>query len=337
MFRFILLIENNVGRLWAALIQLCYDDGELYQSNVLRRALQAVPKSGEVWCEGEDAVFITIIKNSLSLTTLIYLWVTGARIFLNPFSPTFDLQTASRHLYFAVRFTPQFGDSFLEHLRLNMIDQWIVPLAIPFINTMHVAFLSRNKMNIQEAYKLVADHTKNAADVMKNTPREASPRAKNVLDTSDLELRCSSADPNYGHLWFLCRSSPIDTAREVISQAKIVLADSIFDYSYLYIAAIVRRAGLIMVVQHQAEQRTVPDDNQSIVSAHELPHPNSHEWEKSVDIHARSAPSLNDMISITGVDSNLFTSGWVGDYHNWDKLSLAERRKILFGTDSLLN
>ncbi len=45
--------NNNVGRLWAALIQLCHADGELYQTNILKYALQAVPKSGEVWCEGE--------------------------------------------------------------------------------------------------------------------------------------------------------------------------------------------------------------------------------------------------------------------------------------------
>lgn len=44
---------NDQGRLWAALIQLCHDDGELYQMKVLKCALQAVPKSGEVWCEGE--------------------------------------------------------------------------------------------------------------------------------------------------------------------------------------------------------------------------------------------------------------------------------------------
>lgn len=41
------------GRLWAALIQLRHDDGESLQTKVLKCALQAVPKSGEVWCEGE--------------------------------------------------------------------------------------------------------------------------------------------------------------------------------------------------------------------------------------------------------------------------------------------
>lgn len=44
---------KRAGRLWAALIQLRHDDGEFYQIKVFKCALQAVPKSGEVWCEGK--------------------------------------------------------------------------------------------------------------------------------------------------------------------------------------------------------------------------------------------------------------------------------------------
>lgn len=56
------------------------------------QALKEVPKSGEVWCE-------------------------GARIHLNPLSKAFDLGTAGKYLGFAVQFTPQYGDSFMECLR----------------------------------------------------------------------------------------------------------------------------------------------------------------------------------------------------------------------------
>ena len=56
------------------------------------QALKEVPKSGEVWCE-------------------------GARIHLNPLSKAFDLETAGKYLGFAVQFTPQYGDSFMECLR----------------------------------------------------------------------------------------------------------------------------------------------------------------------------------------------------------------------------
>ena len=46
-------LHRGTGRLWAALIQLRHDEGELFQMKVLKCALQAVPKSGEVWCEGK--------------------------------------------------------------------------------------------------------------------------------------------------------------------------------------------------------------------------------------------------------------------------------------------
>lgn len=57
--------------------------------SLFKRALQHVAKSGEVWCE-------------------------GARIFLNPRSGLFDVQNAVKCLNFAVFFTPQYGDSFVE-------------------------------------------------------------------------------------------------------------------------------------------------------------------------------------------------------------------------------
>lgn len=53
---------NDVGRLWAALIQLCHADGELFQTNILKSALHAVPKSGEVWCEGEIGLCRTSLR-----------------------------------------------------------------------------------------------------------------------------------------------------------------------------------------------------------------------------------------------------------------------------------
>eukprot|EP00579_Thalassiosira_antarctica_P005524 CAMPEP_0201893392 /NCGR_PEP_ID=MMETSP0902-20130614/38495_1 /ASSEMBLY_ACC=CAM_ASM_000551 /TAXON_ID=420261 /ORGANISM="Thalassiosira antarctica, Strain CCMP982" /LENGTH=1751 /DNA_ID=CAMNT_0048425149 /DNA_START=52 /DNA_END=5307 /DNA_ORIENTATION=- len=319
-------IHRGTGRLWAALIQLRHDDGELYQMKVLKCALQAVPKSGEVWCE-------------------------GARIHLSPFSPTFDLQEASRHLSFAARFTPQYGDSFLEQLRLNMLDQWLIPLATPFINSMYDTFVSlcnsNNEMQIEDAYQFIAEHTKKAADVMKTQLQETKDPVitRDVLDTSELELRCSSADPNYGHLWFQCRDSAIDTAREVITQAKSVMADFVVDYSYLYIAAMVRRAGVLMLIHHRAEKTIAAPittdlsaQQPKLSSAQGLPRPNSREWDRIVDKQLRSAPPLDQMLlSDSGVAGSMFTTGCGGNSHNWDTLSLTEKRRILFGSDSLLS
>lgn len=250
------------------------------------------------------------------------------------------MQAASRHLSFAARFTPQYGDSFLEQLRLNMIDQWLIPLATPFINSMYEEFLSSEQMGIKDAYKFIAEHTKKAADVMKTQLKEEDePVTKDVLDTSELELRCSSADPNYGHLWFNYRGSSIDTAREVIRRAKVLMADSVVDHSYLYIAAMVRRAGVLMLIKHHAEKitPTTTDQNDKLKMPSEgLPNPNSRSWDIVVDKQLRLAPPLHKMIFESAEGSKLFT-GCVESNDNWDKKTSAEKRRILFGSDSLLS
>ena len=313
-------LHRGTGRLWAALIQLRHDNGEHFQMDVLKCALRAVPKSGEVWCE-------------------------GARIYLNPFSSTFDLRASSRHLAFAARFTPQYGDSFLEQLRLNMIDQWFIPLAIPFITSMYDEFLSCDPMDMKDAHRFIAKHTKKAADVMKTQLEEEREDliTKDVLDTSELELRCSSADPNYGHLWFKYRGSCIDTAREVIRAAKVAMADSVIDHSYLYIAAVVRRCGVLMLIEHMSEKIITPPSS-STASKKSLkqqeggvPSPSTRRWDIVVEKQLRLAPSLDKMISVSPDGSKMFTGTLGEGMGKWDKLSLLDKRKILFGNDSLLS
>ena len=63
---------------------------------VFHTSLRHVAKSGEVWCE-------------------------GARIYLDPTSRHFNPLNASKCLNFAVFFTPQYGDSFIEAIRLAVI------------------------------------------------------------------------------------------------------------------------------------------------------------------------------------------------------------------------
>ena len=92
--------HSAAGRLWSSVIQLTHQcvpqpcvTRRLYGSSaalqVFYTALFFVAKSGEVWCE-------------------------GARIFLNPISKHFNPLNAQRCLHFAVYFTPQYGDSFIE-------------------------------------------------------------------------------------------------------------------------------------------------------------------------------------------------------------------------------
>ena len=91
-----LKVHRGTGRLWAVLIQLEHAQGVERQLRVFQQALHEVPKSGEVWCE-------------------------GARICLNPFSAHYNLHAARQFLDYAIEFTPQYGDSFIEYLRLLML------------------------------------------------------------------------------------------------------------------------------------------------------------------------------------------------------------------------
>ncbi|KAJ6243498.1 tpr-containing protein [Anaeramoeba flamelloides] len=92
-----LTIYSCTGRLWSVYIQLMSHRGLKAQLDTFRKAVKRVPKSGEVWNE-------------------------GARILLHPMSPFFNLKEARRFLNFAIEFTPQFGDSFIEYIRLEMLE-----------------------------------------------------------------------------------------------------------------------------------------------------------------------------------------------------------------------
>ena len=87
--------------------------------DVLIRAIQEVPKSGEVWCE-------------------------GARCHLNPLHiSSFNLTNAIKFLSFAVQFTPQYGDTFIEYLRLELIIQIILPRVLNLLCMPIVPFFKK--------------------------------------------------------------------------------------------------------------------------------------------------------------------------------------------------
>lgn len=91
------------GRLWALLIQLQHQRARTKEDFVqvhetFRIAVNEISKSGEVWCE-------------------------GARLYLTQHeaNPYFNISTAMKFLDFAIQFTPQYGDSFLELLRASLL------------------------------------------------------------------------------------------------------------------------------------------------------------------------------------------------------------------------
>lgn len=104
-------VHPGAGRLWSIFIHLCHRvECCALQSivqgptkhEVLLHALSRCPKSGEIWCE-------------------------GSRSHLNPaLLDCFDLTSVQRYLCFAAQFTPQYGDTFLESLRLEIVTQTLL-------------------------------------------------------------------------------------------------------------------------------------------------------------------------------------------------------------------
>jgi tetratricopeptide (TPR) repeat protein len=158
-----LKVHQRTGRLWALLIQLQYVNGEEAQLKEFMLALKEVPKSGEVWCE-------------------------GARIRMNPTYACFDLEKAQEYLRYAINFTPQYGDSFIEYLKLQLLlngpsQQW--------------------------------------SNILEFSPDDGNNNNSKTL--SYFEQKCVVADPNYGPLWYFCKVSPMDSTREVLKRAKQLL------------------------------------------------------------------------------------------------------------------
>ena len=211
-------------------------------------------------------------------------------------------------------------------------------------------------MHLEDAFQFIAEQTKNAAYAIKSQVRESNLFNKDVLDTSDLELRCSSADPNYGHLWFQCRESPIDTAREVIARAKSMMTADFVNYSHIYVAAMVRQAGILLTIYYQTNKIIMlPGDctqPQAPVATSSSTGCNGISIDAIVATRLRSAPLLREMLAgnrtgeqpsegfelvTKATTTSTFVTGYTLSNKTWNKLSLAEKRRILFGTDSLLS
>ena len=153
------------GRLWAVLIQLQHQRACTQQDfqevhNTFKQAVNEISKSGEVWCEGAR----------LCLTQ-------------HPSNPFFDVHMALPYLDFAVQFTPQYGDSFLEVIRACLMLKMM-----------------------QQSGKLPP------------SARDGQVDPDHLLKKT--ELNCLHSEPNYGVLWFYYKSSMIDNAIDIWKNAR---------------------------------------------------------------------------------------------------------------------
>ena len=188
-----LKIHRGTGRLWACLVQLKSIVGPDAQFDILQSALTEVPKSGEVWCE-------------------------AARLVLNPTSPYFNLRAAKLYLEFAIRYTPQYGDSFLESIRVIILEHVERVLQETASRMREVGVPASNEQIIQLAMP----------EIKKNSD----------LAMKDILQLCMNADPNYGMIWFHCKTKPFNTARGVFMNARKSLSAELSSEKLLKVYAL---------------------------------------------------------------------------------------------------
>lgn len=142
----------------------------LSKERVIRHAITEVPKSGEVWCE-------------------------RARCQLNPLSVhCFDLNQAQRSLCFAIQFTPQYGDTFVEYVRLEMLSQVLLPRVLEVLGLPVLPFLEKHLYEDLESdtVEILLDYRR--AQAVSSVPPMVAPtdagstaRTKRVQDIVALE------------------------------------------------------------------------------------------------------------------------------------------------------
>jgi len=217
-------------------------------------------------------------------------WCEGARLHMNPLSPYFDLETAFRYLEFAIQFTPQYGGSFLELMRWKLL---------------------RSNFGDDRAFPDFA-HIEDENLFRQNMLR---------CDTSDIELRCVNADPNYGALWFHCKRGPFDTARQVLRTAKGLMIEELCKFRAVYREAIAesihRKQDHAARQVARAKSRTTP----ALAGGEDR-------W---LTERLESVPGADTYANFS---TGLLSVNWLGEHVGL--LIDRERRKFLFGSDQIV-
>ena len=157
-------------------------------------------------------------------------------------------------------------------------------------------------------------------------PRGLTAEDLAATPTGALELRCTNADPNYGHMWFQCRGRPTDTPRAVLNVAQRAMAAELLPRAPLYLQAMVRRllaeralrAGLSACrafQHHRAQQQQQQQQQQQRVAPPPLSAPLS-------PSAASPSPSALSAHRLGAVDVGRVTAG-----KGWDALVGAALRR----------
>ena len=170
------------------------------------------------------------------------------------------------------------------------------------------------------------------------------------VDTSDLELKCSNADPNYGKLWFYCRSRPSDRAKNVMRCARDMLVSDLAKHAHIYISAMVRRAGVVAVLREELKCEMIATGIDHLRNQVYSYIEGSEKWDSVLKSRLQTTPSVINMLrenesndGMVLLESTMSGSDFITGIVDVNKekalgsLSLIERRMALFGSDLVLS
>mmetsp|Transcript_56941 Transcript_56941/g.144438 ORF Transcript_56941/g.144438 Transcript_56941/m.144438 type:complete len:770 (+) Transcript_56941:77-2386(+) len=337
------------GRLWSALIALEHsgEGGASSAMSTFQKATREVPKSGEVWCE-------------------------GARVFMNPLGSHFHLGRAQKCLEFAVHLTPQYGDSFLELLRLRFLLEIEArmltdPVALGLLGspTPSAPSQAASGGSAAEGHRLAVaafvtqrvctrafEELKAGSFTFSSTNPDlarqgAHPDASastvvggigdgiEPLALERLEVLCAYADPNYGFLWFWCRESSLSTPLEVLIRMREEVAKDLVVGGALWAYA---WAVACSVFSLRVDEQAVPGGGSAPRRA-----PGSdggEEADASEPSPAASMPPPPTLEGKPGLAARDFAIGSLRLARCFTSaggcaLEQAERRRLIFGSDIL--
>ena len=255
--------------------------GSTYALRAFYSALEYVSRSGEVWCE-------------------------GARIFMNPISRHFNPHNAQRCLMFAVFFTPQYGDSFIEVL----FSMWNETQAI------RLSMITSDEL-------LMFGRSNNPCFL------SALMASRNY---SAIINKCVYSDPNYGSCWFRAKLFPLGSAEEVVFRAIKFTAHEVAIVSNVYYDAMLAYARRLKAKRGKAKNR---------LSAESVPFIPSYLREKNMQSATKMLSLDNGHIekraNKMGVRNSLFSYSFQ-PYQMVTTpipLTVGKKLKILFGTSQI--
>ena len=122
-----------------------------------------------------------------------------------------------------MQFTPQYGDSFVEVVRLQVLEALELALS-------------------NDATQQQIDSYPGNTDA--KVSKDQLVRAIDVHAVALLDLKCANADPNYGLVWFECRQASTDTAQMILARARARLINDIHAHQGVYTTALARWRGV---------------------------------------------------------------------------------------------